>query len=343
MRQSTLATIFQRLGELNCGSRSIEVIWHAGEPMAVGAAWYREAFDTIQKSAPSHFNLNYAMQTNGTLISDEWCLLLKEHNIRLGISIDGPESIHNKHRTRRNGNGTFKKVMEGISLLDRHNIRYGVICVVTEHSVHQHNVLFDFFMTLESRSIAFNCEEKKGTNQNSRMSAKGNQERYKMFLRSFWERARESGDHWYIRDIDEFTDILMGTASNQKYYNVFTLGSILSFTVDGQLTTFSPELLNARHRCYDTFALGDITEHKLLDLLNSEKAQIMDREIKAGIAKCKSECEFFVICGGGDPSSKIFETDSFSSSETAFCQATVKIAGELVLENLDTFLEIFTS
>ena len=112
-------------------------------------------------------------------------------------------------------------------------------------------------------------------------------------------------------------------------------GGIISFTYDGKVSTFSPELLDAAHGCYEDFTLGNIHETSLSAILNSWKANQMSEEIGKGIEKCLNECEYFTVCGGGDPSSKMFENSTFCSSETLSCQYTVKIPAELILQELD--------
>jgi uncharacterized protein len=194
--------------------------------------------------------------------------------------------------------------------------------------------MFEFFNNLKSRRIAFNCEEVKGVNKKSSMSSYHAAERYRSFLKSFWQLTNSSGDIWNIRDVNETINIMLGNTSFTKYENVHTLGNILSFTHDGIVSTFSPELLNAKHQTYGDFSLGSIHNNSLLALLGSDKALMMAREIEAGVQKCRSECEYFAVCGGGDPSSKVFENGSFDSSETNFCRSTVKTPADLLLSEL---------
>jgi uncharacterized protein len=135
------------LGELVDGPRSIDVIWHAGEPMVLGPDWYRKSFKIVADSAPDYLNLHHGIQTNGTLISAEWCDLINEHRVGLGISIDGPEDIHDTRRRTRRGAGTHKRLMLGLELLQKHDIDYGALCVITEYSVTRPEECLNFSIT----------------------------------------------------------------------------------------------------------------------------------------------------------------------------------------------------
>src|SRR5262249_19491497 len=116
--QSTVTRLFEEIFASGWASPEITVVWHAGEPLVVPVAFYREAFATIErlrpKSGSGPVTVKHSFQTNGMLIDGEWCRLFLEWNVGVGVSIDGPRDLHDRHRKTRNGHGTFDKTLAGI-------------------------------------------------------------------------------------------------------------------------------------------------------------------------------------------------------------------------------------
>jgi len=119
----------------------------------------------------------HSIQTNGTLINDGWCEFIKNHDIRIGLSIDGPELVHDAHRKDRRGQGTHARVMEGVRCLRKHGIDFHVIAVVTERSLDYPDEVFNFFLENGMHQIGFNIEEIEGTNASSTLSQNSGEQR----------------------------------------------------------------------------------------------------------------------------------------------------------------------
>ena len=112
------------------------VCWHAGEPLAVPISFYESAFQLIEESSKKFNTKSHriwqSIQTNGTLINQKWCDLFKKHDVLVGVSLDGPDFIHDTHRQTRKGTGSHKSTMRGISLLQKNDISVHIIAVITE-------------------------------------------------------------------------------------------------------------------------------------------------------------------------------------------------------------------
>jgi uncharacterized protein len=93
--------------------------WQGGEPTLLGVKYFREVIRLQKKYRPNGVTIENNLQTNGTLINDEWARFLSKHNFLVGVSIDGPELYHNAYRTNRAGRGTFKQTMIGIETLKK--------------------------------------------------------------------------------------------------------------------------------------------------------------------------------------------------------------------------------
>ncbi|MGE5238586.1 MAG: anaerobic sulfatase maturase [Chloroflexota bacterium] len=114
----------------------VEFVWQGGEPTLLGADFFKRVIE-LQKPFVRYKTITNSLQTNGTLLTDEWCAFLKKHNFMVGISLDGPRDIHDRYRRDRKGKGTFDKVMRGLRLLQKHKVEYNVLaCVARETARH---------------------------------------------------------------------------------------------------------------------------------------------------------------------------------------------------------------
>ena len=107
----------------------VEFVWQGGEPILLGIDFFRRVIE-LQQPFARHKTITNALQTNGTLLTDAWCEFLKQHHFMVGISLDGPQKIHDRYRRDRHGNGTFDAVMRGLRLLQKHQIEFNVLACV---------------------------------------------------------------------------------------------------------------------------------------------------------------------------------------------------------------------
>ncbi len=110
----------------------VEFVWQGGEPTLLGIDFFRRVL-ALQRPFIGTKSIVNSLQTNGTLLNDEWCAFLKQHNFMVGISIDGPQEVHDRYRRDRGGNGSFNAAMRGLRLLQKHGVEYNVLaCVARE-------------------------------------------------------------------------------------------------------------------------------------------------------------------------------------------------------------------
>ena len=111
-------------------SDSVNIAWQGGEPTLMGLDFYRRMMALAEKYRRPGMRFLHTMQTNGTLLDDEWCAFLKEHDFLIGISIDGPRALHDVYRVDQGGQPTFDKVMRGLRLLQKHGVDFNVLTTV---------------------------------------------------------------------------------------------------------------------------------------------------------------------------------------------------------------------
>lgn len=325
-------------GLVDAISRAFTVVWHAGEPMALPVAFYEEALGIIAEANSKCFDISHSFQTNGTLITEEWCGFIRQHGIRIGVSIDGPEFLHDRHRKSRAGRGTWERVMAGIQLLQAHRIPFHVITVLTRDSLEHAQELHDFYRANNIRQVGLNVEEVEGVHQSSTLK-RPEEGRYRKFLERFLELAWRSEPHLAVREFDSaVAAILSGGVKPEMPLQQTTPFRILSVDCEGRYTTWSPELLGLPSVDYGNFALGNIHDGTLSSVFESERFKTVNSAIQSGVELCRSTCEYYKFCGGGAPVNKYYENGSFATTETVFCRLTKKAVMDVVLEKLETYV-----
>jgi uncharacterized protein len=270
------------------------------------------------------------------LIDDAWCAFFAEEKIRVGVSIDGPQRFHDRNRLTRAGRGTFERTIAGIRQLRRHGIPFHVISVLSAQSLAAPEEMFDFYVSEGIEEVCFNIEESEGSHASETFAAGGVEDAYYRFLGAFWRlSAAAPGKIVFIREIEHALQQVLRPKEAPFFNELVEPLAILSMDCRGNLSTFSPELLGLESPQYGDFILGNVNRDALLDMLDSPVLARMRGDIAAGVAMCRESCEYFSVCGGGEPVNKLSENGSFVSTETTYCRVMKMRATDLVLEALD--------
>jgi uncharacterized protein len=335
MTQSTVDTLFERVFSSGWASDDLTVIWHAGEPLVVPPEFYECAFESIERRRPASVHIRHSMQTNGMLLSSDWCELFKAWHVGVGVSIDGPKRFNDAHRLTRAGKSTFDQALEGIRLLRREGVPFHVITVLSEESMQAPQELLDFYRSEGIENVCFNVEESEGEHVSSLFSSSGATSRFHRFLGEFWRLARRDTGIQFIREIDGMLPRVFRPAGAVfRNVQVEPFG-MLNVDCKGNVSTFSPELLGLARPEYGNFIIGNVHTDTLEAMRRSDVLAAMARDVTAGVEACSVGCEYFSVCGGGAPVNKLFENGSFASARTAFCDLTQKVPIDLILEAFD--------
>ena len=331
-----LEQIFRRTFESSVVGDHFTVVWHAGEPLVLPVAFYREAIALVAKYNTGGTDVNHSFQTNGTLITREWCDFIREHQLRIGVSIDGPQFLHDRHRKTRSGKGTWSQVVHGIAMLRQYAIPFHVITVLTADSLDHADEIFEFYVQHGIRQIGFNVEEIEGVNRSSSLLGERMCERFTAFMSQFYDFAEQFSEPFYVREFQSATSAIMsgGVMENAHTHQTTPCG-IISVDCRGNFSTFSPELLGLSSPDYGDFAFGNVMTDSFDSMLSKPKFQAVARDIAAGVHRCRDTCEYFAYCGGGAPVNKYFENGSFDSTETMFCRLSKQAVLDVVLSKLE--------
>ena len=309
--------IFRNLTQSNLLSDSLYWDWHAGEPLVPGLEFYKETTRAILKHKPRNLEVNIGMQTNGTLITDEVAKFFKKKGFRIGVSIDGPEDIHNHNRVYRNKKGSFRDCLNGIKMLHKHKVPFHVISVLSKNSLSHPEEMYNFYLNLGTTGVAFNIEEVEGVHSSSTVNNDETGELFENFFHTFFEKHLENDEPFQIREWNKFV--------SQKRLNQVNGTTVpfahLTIDTNGNFSTFSPELITIEnHKRHPGFIFGNIKDELIIDCLNKPHFREIYHEIKSGVSLCKKTCSYFRSCGGGMVSNKLFENGSFNSSTTMACR-----------------------
>jgi uncharacterized protein len=324
-------------------SNFCRIVWHAGEPLMAGISFYEKVFEIQKKYNYGNTEIEHCFQTNGILISDKWCRLFKKHNIKISISLDGPKEIHDATRVKWNGKGTYDEVMKAIRRLQEWDINYQVLAVVTESALDSPKEYFDFLLDNGIKSIGINIEELNTQTLTSSMIFKNQNERnltdkYVYFMGNMFSNWRKHHNEIHIRELSQMYHVV-----NEKIKNpLFKRSSeeheelgVLNIKKNGDISTFSPELIEGNNGNPDEFKIANITEiSSFQDMAESQKLDFLKKQIESGIDQCRKNCEYFDFCGGGHLSAKYFENGTFNCSETNYCKLHRQKLVDVILEGL---------
>lgn len=153
MSEETLETFIQQYF-LAQTQPYVSFTWHGGEPLLRPISFYKKALKLQQKYGKG-FYIENSLQTNGTLLTDEWCRFFKENNFLIGLSIDGPATVHDAYRQTLSGKGSFQKVLNGICLLNKHGVEWNAMAVVNAQNVKDAATFYNFFKSINCHFIQF--------------------------------------------------------------------------------------------------------------------------------------------------------------------------------------------
>src|SRR5262245_2425138 len=335
MSAEVLEAVFERVFESDLVHGPFTAVWHAGEPLVLPPSWYARAFEIAAARNSGHVEIAHAFQTNGMLIDDEWCAFIRAHRLHVGVSIDGPEFLHVRHRVTRRGTGTHAKALAGLERLRRSGIPFHVITVLTRESLDYPDELFAFYREQGISEVGFNIEEIEGPHRRSSLESDEADHAFRRFLDRFYELMLRSAGAVRVRELDGTLAALRHVGEDGPLLTQETAPfAVLTVDCDGNYGTFSPELLGLPSPAFGDFSLGNVLRDSFADASRSARFRSLYGAIADGIARCRAECRYYGFCGGGAPVNKLCENGAFDTTETLFCRLNRKATLDVVLDRI---------
>ncbi len=313
------------------------LIWHGGEPMTLPPAWYAAAFERLRVGSGGA-PLEHAFQTNGVGTNDAWITLWRRWGVSIGLSLDGPNDIHDARRRTRAGGGSHGLTMAAAARLQSEGIPFHVISVLTPASLAAPDKMYDFYRSAGISHVAFNVEEDEGQDGGSSLSrAPGTVAAYCAFLARFIARTAADPKPVICREIEGVRSLIRGRHEDRGRNLQVAPFEIVTVGVDGGLSTFSPELLGVADARFGNFTFGNVRDGGGLAAMARHPAYLRARrEIARGVRACAQSCAYFEVCGGGAPSNKYFELGRLDGTETLYCKLTIQATLETTLEAIES-------
>jgi len=274
-----------------CPTKVIFFSWHGGEATILGLDYFRRIVEIQRNHKPLGRRILNGIQTNGTLLDDEWCRFLAAEDFFVGISIDGPKELHDCYRVTKGGTVTHKQVMRSLRRLRKHGITVDVLCVVHHRNVRHPATVYRFFKSLGVKFLQFlPLVVRQGKNGVSAETVPA--EAYGTFLCTiFDEWIRNDIGRIVIQNFDEAERPFRG---KDHVLCVFreTCGDIVVVEHNGDFYSCD-HFVDAAHR------MGNIRERRLVEMLESPELKEFGRNKRDALPQYCRECEVLASCNGG--------------------------------------------
>ena len=292
-------------------SDKVTVAWQGGEPTLMGVDFYRRAIELQEKYRRPGMTFENTLQTNGTLLNDEWCEFFRENDFLIGISIDGPRELHDAHRMDRTGAATFDRVMKGLRLLQKHRVEYNVLVTINHvnanHPLEVYQFLRDeagatwmqFIPAIERLTEGSVTMFQQGTTVSDRSVES---EQWGNFLIAVF-------DEWVRRDVGKiFVQIFEAAVRN--WVGMGSSGMCVFDPVCGHglVLEHNGDLYSCDHFVEPAYLLGNILGQHMIDLVGSKRQRKFGRDKFDTLPLSCRQCEVRFACHGECPKNRFLTT-----------------------------------
>ncbi len=293
--------------------------WHGGEPLLRSIDFYRKALSLQQKYAGGR-RIDNVIQTNGTLLTDEWCEFFAQNHWLVGISIDGPQPYHDHYRLTAAGKPSWQKVMQGIKLLKKHGVEWNAMAVVNAYNVNHPLEFYRFFKENGCQFLQFTPIVERLTrhedgrtlasladkNEIPLSEASVTPERWGYFLCAIF-------DEWVRKDVGKiFVEIFDCTLANWMGISP----GICAYSKEcghAGVMEHNGDVYSCDHFVFPEYKLGNIHDHSLIDMLYGEQQQEFSRLKHSSLPRQCKECDMEFACHGECPKNR-FMKDKYGDS-----------------------------
>lgn len=288
--------------------------WHGGETLMRPLSFYQKVIE-LQKKYANGRTIDNCIQTNGTLLNDEWCEFFHNNHWLVGVSIDGPQDFHDEYRKNKQGKPSFVKVMQGIKLLKKHQVEWNAMAVVNDYNADYPLEFYHFFKDLECHYIQFTpIVERIHLNSDGRYLANVLQKEEK--LADFSVTPEQWGnflctlfDEWVKNDVGKyFIQIFDATLANWMgtHPGVCTMAPTCGHA---GVMEFNGDVYACDHFVFPEFKLGNIYEKSLIEMMYGDKQSRFGLQKRDALpAQCKA-CKYLFACNGECPKNRFLTTE----------------------------------
>ena len=268
-----------------CGTNSeLTFMFQGGEPLLAGTEFFEGFVSLAEKHKTEGSRIHYSLQTNGTLISDDFCRIFKDNDFLIGVSLDGAKDKHNKNRC-----DSFEDTMKGIEMLRSHGIQFNILSVITSQT--DAAELFNFYVHNDFRDVQpiYCLDPLDGSKSDYSLSAK-QLARFQKRMFNIWFSEVSNGNHFYVRDFDNLLSLMSRGVAEQCGASGRCNAQLV---VEADGTCYPCDFY-----CLDEFECLNINEADINDILNCNGLRRFFEHDEPKNTLC-SNCKVRTLCGGG--------------------------------------------
>ena len=293
--------------------------WHGGEPLLRSIGFYHKALSLQQKYAGGR-RIDNVIQTNGTLLTDEWCEFFAQNHWLVGISIDGPQPDHDHYRLTAAGKPSWKKVMQGIKLLKKHGVEWNAMAVVNAYNANHPLEFYRFFKENGCQFLQFTPIVERLTRHEDGRTLASLADKDEISLSEASVAPEQWGyflcaifDEWVRKDVGKiFVEIFDCTLANWMGISP----GICAYSKEcghAGVMEHNGDVYSCDHFVFPEYKLGNIRDHSLIDMLYGEQQQEFSRLKHSSLPRQCKECDMEFACHGECPKNR-FMKDKYGDS-----------------------------
>jgi uncharacterized protein len=293
--------------------RVVRFLWHGGEPTILGLDWFRRVVALQREHEPPGRRIVNGIQTNGTLLDEEWCRFLAAEGFHVGLSLDGPQPLHDGYRVTKGQKPTHRQAMRGYRLLRRHRIPCDLLCVVHAQNVRHPLQVYRFFKEIKGEYLGLLPLVV------PQPDAEGGVTDHTVPAEALGEFLCTIFDEWVRHDVGRLTVQLFEEAIRAADGQEPSLCIFRKTCGDVPVVEHNGDFFSCDHFVDQDHRVGNILETRLTDLLESPAHQAFGQAKWDALPRYCVECEVRSLCHGGCPKDRILRTPDGEAGLNYLC------------------------
>ncbi len=280
----------------------IRFSWHGGEPTVLGLDYFRKIVALQRKHKPPRQRIMNGIQTNGTLLDEDWCRFLAAESFAVGLSLDGTQEMHDRYRVTKDQEPTYERTMRGYELLRKHRIYCDILCVVNSHNVQYPVQVYRFFKEIKAQYVSFLplVELQPGTvDAISHRTVPA--EAFGDFLCAIF-------DEWRDHDIGQIKVQIFQEAAITAFGQEHSLCIFRKTCGDIPVVEHNGDFFSCDHFVDAEHCIGNIQETPFVELLESPAQRAFGQAKLDTLPRYCRACEVRAMCNGGCPKNRFLQT-----------------------------------
>jgi len=280
----------------------IQFFWHGGEPTVLGLDYFQKIVEIQQRLKPQGTHILNNIQTNGMLLTEDWCRFFAAAGFSVGLSLDGPQALHDAYRVTKGQAPTHKQVMQAYRLLKQHKVPCDILCVVHDRNVREPLAVYRFFKELKAPYISFIPLVERGAGGGNGTAGRSvSAEAFGAFLCAIF-------DEWVRQDMGRVIVQIFEEAARSAYGQPHSLCVFRPTCGDLPAMEHNGDLYACDHFVDAGHLLGNILRTPLLDMIESPALAAFGRAKQGALPRYCRTCDVLPLCNGGCPKDRIIRT-----------------------------------